>query len=171
MMKLRRPSLQDKAAFLEMLAEIDQDGSRMSSGNIYAWQKAGGDFDMWLSLIQQQETRDILGSGLGPFSMYLSYEGNRLIGLLALRTTDTSAVLGEYGHIGYCIRPSERGKDYAKEQLRLGLLEAKSKNISRVLVTCHVDNEASRRTIVSQGGRLENLVEETERYWIHLEEL
>ena len=35
------------------------------------------------------------------------------------------------GHIGYSIRPSARGKGYAKEQLRLGLLEAKAKNIKK----------------------------------------
>ncbi|MGT2799490.1 GNAT family N-acetyltransferase [Streptococcus marmotae] len=168
-MELRRPILQDKQDFLDMQAEFERFGSR-ASGNIYAWQKADGNFERWLDLLHQQETRDVLESGLGPFVLYLSYEGNRLLGLLALRTTNTPAVLGEYGHIGYCIRPSERGKGYAKEQLCLGLIEAKAKAISRVLLTCHVDNEASRRTILSQGGQLENQVDGTERYWIELEE-
>lgn len=30
------------------------------------------------------------------------------------------------GHIGYGIRPSERGKGYGKQQLALALLEAKN---------------------------------------------
>ena len=44
--------------------------------------------------------------------------------------------------------------------------EAISKNISRILVTCSQENEASRRTILACGGVLEDIREGTERYWI-----
>ena len=43
------------------------------------------------------------------------------------------------------------------------------KNIHRVLVTCSIKNPASRVVILANGGQLEDIRHETERYWIDLE--
>lgn len=76
------------------------------------------------------------------------------------------------GHIGYSIHPSERQKGYATEQLRLALLEAKKLGIDRVLVTAADWNLASQKTILANGGILENTYyddndkETMLRYWV-----
>ena len=72
------------------------------------------------------------------------------------------------GHIGYSIRPSERGKGYAKETLRQGLQLAKAKNIKKALVTCSVNNLASRSVILANGGLIEGVRDGVERYWIEV---
>ena len=46
---------------------------------------------------------------------------------------------------------------------------AKDKNIHRALVTCSIKNPASRAVILANGGQLEDIRHETERYWIDLE--
>ncbi|MGC0294453.1 GNAT family N-acetyltransferase, partial [Streptococcus pneumoniae] len=65
-------------------------------------------------------------------------------------------------------RPSERGKGYAKETLRQGLQVAKEKNIKKALVTCSVNNPASRAVILANGGIFEDACNGVERYWIEV---
>ena len=45
----------------------------------------------------------------------------------------------------------------------------RKKNITRALITCNIENFASRAVILANGGQLENIHNETERYWIDLE--
>ena len=96
-------------------------------------------------------------------------EVGHALGFLNLRLRLNDYLLEKGGHIGYSIRPSERGKGYAKESLRQGLQMAKKKNITRALITCNIENFASRAVILANGGQLENIHNETERYWIDLE--
>ena len=70
------------------------------------------------------------------------------------------------GHIGYGIRPSERGKGYGKQQLAL-FFWPKIKHFS-IPITCDMDNAASRAVILANGGVLEDIREGRERYWIEL---
>lgn len=167
-MELRRPTLADKTAILEMIEEFRSMDSPMDG----FWGEEDFDYESWLERNVTAEMGVGLPANVVPSIQYVSFDdSNQSLGFLNLRLSLNESLLQHGGHIGYSIRPSERGKGYAKEQLYLGLLEAMSKNISRVLVTCHVGNEASRRTILSQGGQLENQVGETERYWIDVEEL
>ena len=99
----------------------------------------------------------------------------RLVGMLQVRHYLNDYLEQFGGHIGYSVRPSERRKGYATEQLRQALIWCKEElGLDKVLITCLADNEASRRTILAHGGVYENTVhepddnEDLERYWITL---
>lgn len=99
-------------------------------------------------------------------------ENKRIYGALHLRHTLNDDLLRTGGHIGYGIRPSERRKGYATKMLSLALPIAKSLGLNKVLVTCNMDNYASAKTIINNGGVLENEVQDgdetIQRYWISL---
>ncbi|MBS0559052.1 MAG: GNAT family N-acetyltransferase [Proteobacteria bacterium] len=56
------------------------------------------------------------------------------------------------GHVGYAVVPWKRRQGIATRALALMLPIARSLGLPRILVTCDADNEASRRTILANGG-------------------
>ena len=74
------------------------------------------------------------------------------------------------GHIGDGIRPSLRGQGLGTRMIALALEECDRLGIRRVLMCCDKANAASARTIIKNGGVLENEIidggEVIQRYWI-----
>ncbi|MGT2772271.1 GNAT family N-acetyltransferase [Streptococcus marimammalium] len=165
-MILRRPDLGDEETITEMINEFEGHNSQHDGG---FWTPHEFSYNDWLQQNREYEIGIIPGL-LVPSIQLVSFDANnRALGFLSLRLRLNNILLQKGGHIGYSIRPSERGKGYAKEQLRQGLKLAKEKNIMSVLLTCHKDNLASKKTILSCGGIHEDTRENVERYWIDLE--
>ena len=129
------------------------------------------DFDHYLEHLEVKDAEE----GLVPDSVFflLDEDRDRLLGAVNIRHYLNEHLLKEGGHIGDGIRPSERRKGYATEMVRLALLECKKLGIDRVLMTCDKDNIGSAKSILKNGGVLENefLNEDGEieqRYWIYL---
>lgn len=129
------------------------------------------DFDAYLADLDHETAPD----GWVPDSVFflLDEDRDRLIGAAHIRHCLNESLKFTGGHIGDGIRPTERGKGCGTELVRLALLECKKLGIDRVLMTCDKDNIASARTIVRNGGVLENEVVNDEgkteqRYWITL---
>jgi len=76
------------------------------------------------------------------------------------------------GHIGYIVRPSARRKGVATEMLRQVLHTEKAKELKKMLITCDIDNIASKKIIEKNGGELIDKVFIAKgrpykfRYWI-----
>ena len=111
-----------------------------------------------------------------PSTLYLAFnEFNQLIGLTNFKTALPEELLRHIGHIGYAIRPTQRGKGYATELLRESFPLAKSMGLNKVLITCNESNAASAKVIEKNNGVFENnlYVENdkitVKRFWISLE--
>ena len=165
-MILRRPTLADKETVLEMMAEFEKSQSAHDGG---FWDTENFSYEEWLDSNQNQEMGINLPEGWVPAIQLVAFsEKGQAVGFLNLRLRLSNFLLEEGDHIGYSIRPSERGKSYAKETLSQGLQVAKEKNIKKALVTCSVNNPASRAAILANGGLIEDVRNGVERYWIEV---
>ena len=129
------------------------------------------DFDYYLENLEIKEGKD----DKVPDSVFflLDIDKNRLIGAVNIRHYLNDYLLKYAGHIGDGIRPSERNKGYGTKMIALALAECKKLSISKVLMVCDKDNVASAKTIINNGGVLENeFVDENgrveQRYWIDI---
>jgi predicted acetyltransferase len=127
----------------------------------------------FLAFLNEGKTDAIRQRGWVPATLYfLADENHRLYGAIHLRHELNDALFSIGGHIGYGVRPSERRKGCATKMLALALEKAREQHLKHVLLTCDKNNTASARTIIRNGGMLENEVQSservTQRYWIEL---
>ena len=120
-----------------------------------------------------EETCELAGTKVPSTTYFAIRESDhRLVGVIDLRHHINHPILGSWGgHCGYSVRPSERGKGYGTEMLRLMVANAGKLGIEKMLVVCDEDNVASEKTILANRGRLENIIEvdgcRMKRFWIN----
>ena len=112
--------------------------------------------------------------GMVPDSTFfcLDEERNIIVGAVNIRHYLNESLLLNGGHIGDGVRPSERRKGIATKMIALALEECKKLGIKRVLMVCDKENIASAKSIMNNGGILENEIVVNgvieQRYWIEL---
>jgi predicted acetyltransferase len=130
------------------------------------------DFGAYVQTLADKAKGKGLPEGYVPATDFWLVDSGRYVGCVSIRHILNDHLLHEGGHIGYDIRPSERGKGYGTEILRLVLPEAKKLGIEKVLITCDTTNTASKKIIEKNGGIFENEVlakngvSHKLRYWI-----
>ena len=130
----------------------------------------------WLRLCREMEHRETCPPQYVTATQYVLVRESdrRILGMLQLRHVLNDLLRLYGGHIGYSVRPDERRKGYAAEMLRQALSACRERGLDAVLLTCNVNNEGSRRTILKNGGVFEGQDvdpsdgEITQRYWITL---
>ncbi|AKJ40142.1 hypothetical protein A9239_11195 [Methanosarcina sp. A14] len=93
--------------------------------------------------------------------------------MATLCLTKQSFILRNYGHSGYGVHPSERKKGYATQMLKMTLEYARKIRLSKVMLACYKDNEASSKIIQKYNGIFEKEILHSNRkivqvYWITL---
>lgn len=113
--------------------------------------------------------------GFVPYSTFfcLDKERDLFVGAVNIRHYLNESLLLNGGHIGDGVRPSERRKGVATKMIGLALEECKKFGLDKVLMVCDKKNIGSAKSIVNNGGILENeiLVEGIveQRYWISID--
>jgi len=128
------------------------------------------DFERYCDAIELKDPRN----GFVPTSTFfcLDEERNLMVGAVNIRHYLNDSLLLNGGHIGDGVRPSERRKGIATAMIGLALEECRKLGIDKVLMVCDKDNIGSAKSIIKNGGMLENevTVDGTveQRYWITL---
>lgn len=114
------------------------------------YRKALDNFEDYLSDLHNYSN----GKGLLPeevaTSTFWLIDKNEVVGVVRVRHQE----LGAAGHIGYDISPDYRNRGYGFEILRLALEKAMEIGIKDAIITCNIDNTASKRIIEKNYGKL-----------------
>ncbi len=170
---LRKVLPSDLEAIAEYRREfLEKGGSMDGCSNLRRYEN----MEDWYDWIQKMENRETCPENWVPDTQLISVRrrDGRIVGMLDIRHELNEACLNLFGNIGYSIRHSERQKGYATIQLGLAKEICKGMGMEKILVSCHKENEASAKTILRNGGVLENEVidqrngEVLQRYWIVL---
>lgn len=160
------------AAYLDMVSEFEAAGEGYPSNDAAL---AHRDFAAFVDDLRNESLGIGLPPGVVPQTTYVLLDHvGRALGELRLLTRLTRSFERHNGHIGYNVRPRERGKGYATRMLALAIEKARELGVERLMLTVERENPASVRVIEKNGGILEHtgVVQESgERvavYWIAL---
>ncbi len=168
--KLVKHSLRYKAAYIDMIEEWKRGGEPFTP---FVLGEDPSRFSAMLARFRGFSKGSGVPDNFVPHTTcWLVREDGRVLGAVNIRHYLNDRLRNSGGHIGYGIRPSERGKGYATEQLRLALKRTRRMGIDRALLCCDTANLASARVIVKNGGRLDSEDVQNsipfQRYWINL---
>lgn len=155
---LEKPSISRKIDVLEYMEEHQKCQSDINGAGSFDEVLDGLSYEACLEkslkLENKEYTNSINKCPRKTFFLIRKHD-NKLIGMISIRYDLTEELLQFVGHIGYGIRPTERGKGYNKINLYLGLIEAQKLGLPRVMLGCSVSNTPSDKTIQALGGILE----------------
>jgi predicted acetyltransferase len=167
---LRELSVKDEKAFQDMLEAWDNSpGFSMTFGLLEDMS-----FESYLKMWSAWKLEENCPDGFVPSTGLYAFVGETIVGKVNLRHRLNDFLLNVGGHIGYGVIPSQRGKGYATEMLKLALDFCRGMNLLKVLVTCDEKNLQSRRVIEKNGGVLESTYDPMNgsskkmRFWISL---
>ena len=125
----------------------------------------------WVEFVENTKYKGTVTPGFVTAHTFFALDNDKIVGIINARHELNDYLLNFGGHIGYSVRKSERRKGYAKRMLNYTSEFLFSLGLEKILITCDKNNIASKRTIESCGGFLDNeIVEEsrtTLRYWIY----
>lgn len=170
-LKLVRLEERYKRQLFDMLDEWYGTGEKIVP---YAIRKTDyHDFEEYCNSLEVKDDR----SDLVPDSTFfcLDVERDIFVGAVNIRHRLNESLLLNGGHIGDGVRPSERRKGIAAQMIHLALLECKNLGIENVLMVCDKENIGSAKSIIKNGGVLENEIcvdgVTEQRYWISTNDL
>lgn len=176
---LKEPTIDDKDEIIKMCEEFRNSSDEYKFEGLGNFKDVVSDnYEEFLNNCEKNKHIDKINPNFANQTTYILIdESGHVYGGGNLRHELKGNLINIGGHIGYGIRPSERGKGYGPIQLRLFLEKAREKNIERTLLTCRENNIPSAKTIEKCCGikdksvpsMYEGIMES--RYWIDIENL
>ncbi|MDZ4671892.1 MAG: GNAT family N-acetyltransferase [Phototrophicales bacterium] len=130
------------------------------------------DFDDYISgLLMREHT---VPAGWVTETLLWLVDEKGFIGRISFRHYLTDSLQRFGGHIGYEVRPTRRNEGHGTAMLHEMLPIARAKGLDKVMLTCDDDNLGSQKIIITNGGVLEDVIQNdfrpvpTMRWWITL---
>lgn len=166
---LRKLLPEDKSTFMDAIRECEADPLDFNFA-------VGFEHEKGFTAYREQQENWSKGMGLPkgfvPCSYYVGVLEDRIVGRVFIRhkLNDFLASIG--GHLGYWVVPSFRRQGIATQMLKMSLPICAELGLEKILVTCEVNNVASRKVIEKCSGVFECITNEPtikvqkRKYWI-----
>jgi len=142
----RRPVPGDERQLKEYVAEHHAYGEQSISAS-FGLSKL--DYAQWLRMLHDNEEK---GNDFGKSLLLVCCAEETIVGLLSIRYDMPRLLAEKYGHIGYGVRPTMRGRGCATQMLRYALQICREYGRHEVILGCFADNKASAAVIEKNGG-------------------
>lgn len=114
------------------------------------YKKALEAFEEYLNELDKlQRGEELPDDSVQTSNFWLIAEG-KVVGVVRVRHIEMDTA----GHIGYDISPDYRNKGYGNQILKLALKKASDLGIKEAIVTCNIENAASKKIIEKNNGKL-----------------
>lgn len=160
-----QPNISYKEKAIDFVEEFRKNDSKIHGGGSIAKYLEKSTYEDWLNYIEQQKLVKADETHMPEETYFLVDEEDSIIGIINIRLGLNDMLRDLAGHIGFSIRPSERGKGYNKINLYLGLKRLSEVGEKEALLDCEIDNKASSGTMKALGGKLVN-TKNTEKYGV-----
>ena len=151
--RLIRPQAQHKEAALAFRQEFFDHNETVINGSELLDQTDS--YEDWLSAVRANADPETVDPAWVVTDTYFALDNaDRIIGIIDLRH-ELKGFLNDFGHSGYSVRPSERGKGYGTAMLRQIIKAAKQAGMDSLQLSVERSNEPSVRMITGCGGRYE----------------
>ena len=146
------PGIGRKNDAADYIREFHEYGSEIHGSGSLDRYLAEQSYEAWLEKLEQDYKRVPDEEGVPARTYFLARESDgRIVGMINIRLALNERLSKYGGHIGYSIRPTERGRGYNKINLYLGLKVCNEHGIERVFLDADLDNPASWKTMEAMG--------------------
>ena len=118
------------------------------------YKKALENFQDYLNDLHNYSEGIDLPQGEAITSTFWLIDKKDVVGVLRIRHQEIECA----GHIGYDISPDYRNRGYGFQILKLALEKAKKIGIEELILTCNIDNVASKKIIEKNNGKLYGII-------------
>ncbi|ADL50724.1 GNAT family N-acetyltransferase [Clostridium cellulovorans] len=123
------------------------------------YKRALENFYEYLNYLKEHSEGKNLPQGYVATSTFWLIDREEVVGVVRVRHQEVDTA----GHIGYDISPDYRNKGYGFQILKLALKKAAKIGIKDAIVTCNIENIASKKIIEKNNGKfLETIFDEEE---------
>ena len=145
------PGPDRKEDAIDYIREFQEYGSEINGvGGLHRYLE---DYEGWLEKLKDDETTTPNEERVPAKTFFLVRESDRrIVGMINIRLALNERLKKFGGHIGYSIRPTERGKGYNNVNLYLALKVCDEHGIDEVFMDADLANPASWKTMEAMGG-------------------
>ena len=165
---LEVPTIERKNDAIDFIKEFFKyDSDIHGSGSL---RRYVDDYEGWLLKLEKDYANPV-SEEIVPARTYFLVRNtdNKIIGMNNIRLALNKKLEEHGGHIGYSIRPTERGKGYNNLNLYLALKICDKYGIETAMLSADIDNPASWKTMEQLGGvRIKEFYEDNDLLVVYI---